>query len=34
MVKRIKMKAPKGHCCGADLPPWRVDVKDGDYDVP
>jgi hypothetical protein len=33
-VRRIEVKAPQGHCCGAELPSWRVDVSDGDYKIP
>jgi hypothetical protein len=34
MAKRIDMRVPKGHCCGAELPSWRIDLSDGDYNVP
>jgi hypothetical protein len=34
MARRTRRKAPKAHCCGAELPPWRVDVEDGDYKIP
>jgi hypothetical protein len=33
MAQKTKTK-PRGHCCGAELPPWRVDISDGDYNIP
>ena len=34
MAKRIKMKTPKGHCCGADLPDWLMAEKVDEYHIP
>lgn len=32
MAKRIK--APKSHCCGADLPPWQMAEGVDEYHIP